>query len=258
MIAWIDGSAGASGDMLLGALVDVGVPLDVLRAPLDRLDLGICLRSEDVTRASLAATRVHVDVDDTSHSRHLPDVVGLLSRLDPQVRDPAVAVFTRLADAEAAVHRIGRDEVHFHEVGALDSIADVVAVCAGFVHLACRRVVCSTLHLGNGTARSAHGPIPVPVPAVVALLTGLAPVAAGPAPFEATTPTGAALLAHWVDDWGPMPAMTIESSGSGAGARDLDEIANALRIVRGTATASDVGTAPSDQRPRDTRSDGAS
>ena len=250
MIAWIDGSAGASGDMLLGALVDVGVPIDVLRAPLDRLDLGIGLRAEPVTRASLGGTRVHVDVEDAAEVRHLPDVVELLAGLGPAIREPAVAVFTRLAEAEASVHRIARDEVHFHEVGALDSIADVVAVCAGFVHLDAASVVCSTLHLGNGTARSAHGPIPVPVPAVVALLTGVAPVAAGPAPFEATTPTGAALLAHWVDAWGPMPAMTMDRSGSGAGARDLVEVANALRIV--------VGTPPFGETARGTRSDAPS
>lgn len=224
--------------MLLGALVDVGVPLDVVSAPIDALGLGIRLRTEPVTRAGIGALRVHVDVPESRTLRHLPEIVDLLASTDPPVRDAARAVFTHLADAEASVHRVEPDRVHFHEVGALDSIADIVGVCAGFVHLRAAsgltRVHASTLSLGSGRARSAHGPLPVPVPAVVELLTGIAPVAAGPAPFESTTPTGAALLAEWVDTWGAMPAMTIESTGAGAGGRDSDELCNALRVVLGS------------------------
>lgn len=236
MIGWLDGSAGASGDMLLGALVDVGVPIEVMRAPLDRLGLGIELRTEHVVRASLGALRVHVDVPETRTLRHLADVETLLFVLDESERALPLAVFERLAAAEAAVHRTSIDEVHFHEVGALDSIADIVGVCAGFRHLANTRGLtalhCSTLSLGNGTVRGAHGPIPVPAPAVLALLAGR-PVKAGPAPFEATTPTGAALLEVFVTQWGPMPPMTVERIGSGAGAKDSTEVANALRLVIG-------------------------
>lgn len=239
MIAWIDGSAGASGDMLLGALVDVGVPLEVMRTAVDALGTGVALRPEPVTRASVGAVRMHVEATTDDTVRHLPDIVRMLGVLDPHTRDAAVAVFERLADAEAAVHRTDRDHVHFHEVGALDSIADIVGSCAGLGHLrnelGVRAVHCSELSLGSGKARSAHGPIPVPVPAVVHLLAGIAPVSAGPARFESTTPTGAALLAHWVDTWGPMPPMTIDSVGTGAGANDPDEVCNALRIVVGRA-----------------------
>lgn len=238
VIGWFDGSAGASGDMMLGALVDAGVPIEVVQAPLDRLGLGIGLRVEHVVRAGLGALRVHVDLPETRTLRHLADIVALLAPLDDRLRSAAGAVFSRLARAEAAVHRTTPDEVHFHEVGALDSIADVVGACAGLRHLCDDLGVtgmrCSTLALGNGRARSAHGPIPVPVPAVVELLTGIAPVEAGPSPFESTTPTGAALLAEWVDGWGPMPPMTIVASGLGAGSRDISESANALRLLLGT------------------------
>lgn len=237
MIVWIDASAGVSGDMFLGALADLGVPIEALQAPLDRLDLGITLGSEPVTRASLGAVKMHVDVPETRTLRHLPDIVELLQVVDEPVRGSAIGVFERLAAAEAAAHRSEIDDVHFHEVGALDSIADIVGVCAGLHHLIDERGMtalhCSTVSLGSGQTRGAHGPIPVPVPAVLALLSGRCPVQAGPAPFESTTPTGAALLDRFVDEWGPMPAMTIEHVGIGAGTKDPDEVVNALRLVAG-------------------------
>jgi len=234
-VGWIDGTAGASGDMLLGALVEVGVSLDVVRAPLDALGLGIDLRVEQVVRAGLGASKVHVDVDASETVRRLDDVIELLDLLDARVREPATSTFRRLAEAEAGVHRTSIHEVHFHEVGALDSIADVVGVCAGFVHLGLTELHCSTLGLGSGTTRGAHGPIPVPAPAVLAVLRDVGLVAAGPAPYESTTPTGAALLAEWVSHWGPMPPMTIGATGSGAGMRDSDVVANVCRLVTGEA-----------------------
>ncbi|BAN03989.1 nickel pincer cofactor biosynthesis protein LarC [Ilumatobacter coccineus] len=241
MIVWIDATAGVSGDMFLGALADIGVPIEVLQAPLDRLDLGITLRTEPVTRASLGAVKMHVDVPETRTLRHLPDIVELLQVIDEPVRGSAIGVFERLAAAEAAAHRSEIDDVHFHEVGALDSIADIVGVCAGLHHLAdelgMTALHCSTVSLGSGQTRGAHGPIPVPVPAVVALLSGRCPVQAGPAPFESTTPTGAALLDQFVVEWGPMPAMTIEQVGIGAGSKDPDEVVNAMRLVSGTLAA---------------------
>jgi uncharacterized protein (TIGR00299 family) protein len=236
-IGWIDGTAGASGDMLLGALADVGVELAVLQGAIDRLDLDIVLRRADVERCGLGATKIDVDVPSTDAVRHLSDVVELLSRLDPSVRDRAVGVFERLARAEARVHRSTVDEVHFHEVGALDSIADVVGVCAGLVELGLDVLHCSTLSLGTGTTRGAHGPIPVPAPAVLAVLDGIGRVAAGQAPYESTTPTGAALLAEWVDAWGPLPEMTAHAIGMGAGTKDTDVVANVCRIVLGDPLA---------------------
>ncbi len=234
VIGWFDGGAGASGDMLLGALIDAGVPLEVVAEAIDGLDLGIVLQPEAVQRASLGATRIHVEVPDTTVMRHLPDVVALFGMLDPAVRAIAVEVFERLAAAEAAVHRMPVEQVHFHEVGALDSIADVVGAAAGLVHLNLTRLCCSRLSLGSGSTRGAHGPIPVPAPAVLELLAGDIPVQAGPAPFESTTPTGAAVLATVVDEWGPLPAMRVDAVGKGAGARDSDQVANLLRLVIGT------------------------
>lgn len=243
MIAWIDGSAGASGDMLLGALVGVGVPLDALTEPIESLGLDLTLDRHDVQRGGLAATKVDVvtrtgePVGPEHHHRGLGDVLAILHTLDEPLRSTAAAVFDRLARAEAEVHGIDVEEVHFHEVGALDAIADIVGVCAGFLHLCdedgVNEVVASTLSLGSGQTRGAHGPIPIPAPAVLALLQGVAPAAAGPAPFESTTPTGAALLAELVDRWGPMPEMTLESVGMGAGGRDSDLVVNAVRLVVG-------------------------
>ena len=232
-IVWFDGGAGASGDMMLGALVGAGVPLTVLQTSLDPFDLGISLRVEDVQRGGLGATKVHVDVPETRTMRHLPEILALFESLDPSVRQSASAVFQRLAEAEASVHQTSIDEVHFHEVGALDSIADVVASCAGIQHLNLEAIYCSTLSLGNGNTRGAHGPIPVPVPAVLQIMKGVTAVQAGPAPFESTTPTGAALLAELVDVWGPMPPMTIDTIGMGAGTKDSTEVANVHRVVLG-------------------------
>ncbi len=239
-IGWIDGSAGASGDMLLGAIVDAGIPLGLIAEQIDRFELGISLRSEAVVRAGLAATKVHVDAPDTRTLRHLPEVVELLSRLDGVARDRSVATFERLARAEADVHGTTIDEVHFHEVGALDSIADVVGVCVGLEALDLAELHCSTLSLGSGSTRGAHGPIPIPAPAVLAVLQGVAPVVAGPAPYESTTPTGAALLAEWVTTWSAMPAMVVSEQGVGAGTKDTDAVANVCRLLIGEPATHDL------------------
>jgi uncharacterized protein (TIGR00299 family) protein len=240
-IGWIDGTAGVSGDMLLGALVDAGVPLDELQTQIDRLGLEIHLRAESVVRGGLGATKVHVDVPTSDTARRLPQIRALLELLDEPTRHRSIAVFERLATAEAAVHRASVDEVHFHEVGALDSIADVVGACAGFAALGLDALHCSTLSLGSGMTRGAHGPIPVPAPAVLAVLSGIGQVAAGPAPYESTTPTGAALMAEWVDEWGPLPAMTSHAVGMGAGTKNTDVVANVCRIVLGEPlTSSEV------------------
>lgn len=226
--------------MLLGALVDAGVPLDVLQGAIDTLGLGIGLRAEPVMRQGLGATKVHVDVPVEKTLRHLPQILDLLSSLPTHLSDQAGAVFTRLAEAEAAVHRVPIDAVHFHEVGALDAIADVVGVVAGMGHLRLDRLVCSTMGLGSGSAHTEHGRIPVPVPAVVELVTG-APCTAGPAPFEAMTPTGAALLVSLADEWGPMPEMKLERSGSGAGTKDGDDFANVVRVLAGERVGASEG-----------------
>lgn len=239
MIGWLDCSAGISGDMLLGALVDAGVDLAVLQAAVSAIDVEpVRLTVEPVTRRGLGATRVRVTAPTSSTTRTWADVRRLLSdaALAEPVRETALAVFARLAVAEAAVHRVAVDDVHFHEVGALDAIADVVGAAAGLHALGLTALTASTVTVGSGTTRGAHGPLPVPAPAVLELLRG-APVTAGPAPYEMTTPTGAALLATVVSGWGELPAMTLDRVGVGAGGRDPAEVANVLRLVIGQPAA---------------------
>ncbi len=241
-IGWLDCAAGASGDMFLGALVDAGVELGLLQDAVAAVGVpGITLRTEAVSRGGLGATRVHVDTSETATTRTWSDVRARLeaaSLADP-VRAVALDVFARLAAAEAAVHRVDPDDVHFHEVGALDAIADVVGAAAGLHDLALTRLIASPVALGSGSTRGAHGPLPVPAPAVLALLAGL-PVTAGASPHEMCTPTGAALLASVVDEWGALPSMTINRVGMGAGGRDPDEVANVLRLVIGEPTGGEA------------------
>jgi uncharacterized protein (TIGR00299 family) protein len=216
------------------------VPLSAVQAELDALELGLQVRTEQVTRGGLAATKAHVVVDEAPaeeagrEHRTWPEVLVLLGRLpDPELPHE---VFRRLAEAEAQVHGTTPDEVAFHEVGALDALGDVVGVCAAVRRLGIERLLCSQVTLGAGTAHGAHGALPVPVPAVLTLLAG-APVQGGSAPFECTTPTGAALLATLVDEWGPLPAMTAERVGVGAGTRDPEAFPNVVRLVLGTAAS---------------------
>jgi uncharacterized protein (TIGR00299 family) protein len=240
---WVDASAGASGDMLLGALVDAGVPLTVLRDAVDAVaPEPVGLRVEQERRGGLAATRVHVEVTDSSVHRTWLHVRELLAHgsLDDGVRDLASATFERLAVAEAAVHGTTPDDVHFHEVGALDAIADVVGVCAGFAHLGAESVTVSPVAVGSGTVETAHGTLPVPPPAVAELLRGV-PTYAGAVAMELCTPTGAALLTTLATAYGPQPAMTVDAIGVGAGGRDPAGHANVLRLFAGEAAGSTSG-----------------
>ena len=244
MTLWIDASSGASGDMLLGALLGAGVPAGTIRAAVDAVcPEPVTLRTERVTRGGFAATRCHVEVADSATHRTWRDVRAILAAapLEAEVADRAVAAFTRLAEAEAAVHGTTPEEVHFHEVGALDALADVVGVAAGLAHLAAQghdRVVVSPVAVGSGTVGTAHGTLPVPPPAVVELLRGV-PSWAGPASAPATelcTPTGAALLVTAADAWGPQPPMATTAVGVGAGGRDPAGHANVLRLLVGDDT----------------------
>ena len=245
MIGWLDCSAGVSGDMLLGAMVDAGVPLEVLQAAVDAVGVEpVRLTATTVVRGGLGALKVDVQVTDQAATRTWRDVRDLLGAADLQapVRDNALEVFARLAAAEAQVHRVAADDVHFHEVGALDAVADVVGAAAGLHALGLTQLTASPVVLGSGSTRGAHGPLPVPAPAVLALLTG-APVLAGPVALEMTTPTGAAVLAATVAAYGPMPAMVLSRTGTGAGGRDPAEVANVLRLVLGEpATAGTTST----------------
>jgi uncharacterized protein (TIGR00299 family) protein len=236
---WLDCSSGISGDMLLGALVDVGAlpDLDAFASSLG--DLGITVTVERTERAGLAATAVTVDAAADQPHRRIGDVRDLIeaAALPAEVKARAVAVFARLADAEAQVHGTTVDEVEFHEVGAVDSIVDVIGACLGLHNLGLDRLVVSPISLGGGAVETAHGKIPVPTPAALALLAGTDLVGIGGGDVELATPTGLAVLAEWATQSGPMPQLRIDRVGIGAGSRDLPERPNVARLVVGESAA---------------------
>jgi pyridinium-3,5-bisthiocarboxylic acid mononucleotide nickel chelatase len=243
VIGWVDASSGASGDMLLGALVGAGVPLEVIASAVAAVaPEHVALQAERVSRNGFAATRCHVEVADSVTHRTWTDVATLIGRadLDEAVRRCAHATFLRLATAEAVVHGTRPEDVHFHEVGALDAIADVVGGCAGLLYLGLDSLVVSPVAVGSGRIIGAHGSMPVPAPAVAELLRGC-PSYAGPVEMELCTPTGAALLTTHAGSYGAQPAMTVETIGVGAGARDPHGHTNVLRLSVG-AEAKPHGT----------------
>jgi uncharacterized protein (TIGR00299 family) protein len=205
----------------------------------------VALSVEPVTRNGFAATRCHVTVADSQTHRTWADIRDLLAAapLDERVRERATATFRRLAEAEAHVHGSIPDDVHFHEVGALDAIADVVGVCAGLVALGLDALACSAVAVGGGRVRVAHGTLGVPAPAVAELLRGV-PSYGGPVEMELCTPTGAALLLEHVTAWGPQPPMATEAVGVGAGGRDPEGHANVVRLLVGAEATAGSADAP--------------
>ncbi|MCF6188785.1 MAG: LarC family nickel insertion protein, partial [Desulfobulbaceae bacterium] len=234
--AYLDCFSGVSGNMLLGALLHAGLKEDDLRKSLAALPVsGFQLEINTVSANGLAALQVRVRVEQEQPHRHLHDIKALLtgSSLPDPVKQRSLAVFTRLAEAEAAVHGVPPDEVHFHEVGAVDALVDVVGVVAGFQQLQVHRLVCSPLPMPGGWVTCAHGDIPLPAPAVCGLLTNV-PVYGVDLQQELVTPTGAALVRELADDFGPMPVMTMESTGYGAGtSKRTDGRPNLLRLCLG-------------------------
>ena len=243
-VAWVDASAGVAGDMLLGALVDAGASLAAVQGAVDAVLPGaVRLRTKEVTRAGVRATRLRIDLlePDSPHRTWMAvrSLVEGASLVEP-VRESAMRVFERLAGAEARVHAMAVDEVHFHEVGALDSIADVVGSCAALHDLGIGRLVVSTIALGSGRIRSSHGDVPVPVPAVLELARGWQVSAGGEG--ELATPTGMALLTALGAAAGPLPTQQVERIGVGAGSKAFPDRANVVRVVVG----SDIGAEDAD------------
>jgi hypothetical protein len=241
-LGWWHCLAGASGDMCLGAIVDAGVPLDTIQDAVDAVGVEpVRLTRETVSRQGVTATRIDVATTASSVIRTWGNIRNMLEEapLPEQVRKLSLDVFARLARAEATAHRTEPDQVRFHEVGALDAIADVVGTAAGIHALGIDAVIASPIALGYGMTRGEHGLLPVPGPAVLALLEEVgAPVYSGGVAAELCTPTGAALLAAMVGEWGELPPVRIDAIGTGAGTRDLDELPNVLRLVVGTAVES--------------------
>src|SRR2546426_4353939 len=243
-VVYFDCPSGASGDMILGALVDAGVSLEALQAELATLGLpGWRLSAREVRRGAFRATKVDVHLEGAQHEhRHLGDIVRILeaSGLAPAVVSGAVRVFRRLAEAEARVHGTSVDEVHFHEVGAVDAIVDVTGAVAGLRLLGAEAVHVSALPIGGGFVETAHGRMPIPGPGTAELLRNFPVVDTG-VQAELVTPTGAAILTTLAASAGRMPAMTVERVGYGAGGRDLPGVPNVLRVFVGE-TAGDAAT----------------
>jgi len=253
VIGYWDCPTGISGDMCLGALVDAGVPLELLQGQLQGLGLSdeFELRSKRVTRNGQVATRVEVNLNHQGPHRHLKDIEGLIqqAQLPPQVQDWSLAIFRRLAEAEGAVHGIAPEEVHFHEVGATDAIVDIVGTCLGLDWLGIDALYCSALPTGGGRVRAAHGWLPVPAPAVLRLLQrAQVPIYSNGIEAELVTPTGCAIATTLAQGFGPPPPLQLQRLGLGAGGRDLP-LPNLLRLwlgqtIPGPAQPSTTASAP--------------
>jgi pyridinium-3,5-bisthiocarboxylic acid mononucleotide nickel chelatase len=239
-IAYFDCLAGASGDMILGALVDAGLPLETLRERLSALNLGdeFELKAEKVSKSGFGATKVDVVVPEHGHGhhghgRHLAEIEAIIrkSSLPSPIQDRAVGMFRRLAQVEAGIHGEPVEAVHLHEVGGVDTIVDVTGALLGLEALGVEEAYGSPLPLGRGFVSGAHGQIPLPAPATVALLQGI-PVCGSDIEMELVTPTGALVLTTVCKSFGPIPAMTLTGLGYGAGGRDLP-IPNILRLLIG-------------------------
>lgn len=242
---YADPFAGASGDMFLGALVDLGYPFSRLRADVDALDLdGLRLGRRRVTRGGLSAVRisVHCAPGQPHRSRRAIQAVLRRARLDKAIRRRAGEVFDALIEVEAKIHHQPVEQVHLHEVGALDALADVVGTVSAFFHLGVERMDAGPVNLGGGTVTCAHGVLPVPAPATAVLLQGV-PVL-GQGNVERTTPTGAALLKILATAFGPLPPCIMTRTGYGAGRRDTEDLPNVLRLMGGDLLPATLAPSP--------------
>jgi hypothetical protein len=236
ILAYFDCFSGISGDMTLGALVDAGVPFEVLRSELAKLNLpGYELSSAKVTRSGLAATKVDVILDKKDQpARRLADVQAVIneSTLPPSVKEKSLRIFERLAAVEAKVHATTPEKVHFHELGAVDAMVDIAGSVIGLEHLGVREVIASPVNVGSGSVHTSHGRLPVPAPATAELLKGI-PLYSSSVTFELTTPTGAAILSTLASSFGPLPQMRIQRTAYGAGSKDVPGQPNVLRLFIG-------------------------
>ena len=243
-ICYLDAFSGISGDMTVGALLDAGADTAQLFDALESLGTGAEFRVEKTRRGGIAASKFQVTGGESRSHRHLPHILEMIAKAalpGDRARANARAVFERLGQAEARVHGIPVEKVHFHEVGAVDSICDIVGACAALELLGVDEVHSSAVNVGSGTAKTEHGVLPVPAPATAALLEGKPVYARGPA-VELTTPTGAAIAAALSAGFGALPPMKILRTGYGAGDRDFPEHANVLRVIIGESSGAAEAT----------------
>lgn len=243
-LCYLDCFSGISGDMLLGALVDAGLPANVLERELRKLKLsGWELKTQRVRRGEITATKLDFVITETHHHRTWKTIRELIraSGLADGVKQRAEAIFGRLAEAEGAVHGVPPEEVHFHEVGAMDSILDIVGAGVALEELGIQKLVVSSLNVGGGTVETAHGTLPVPAPATAKLLKGAPIYSAGPR-AELVTPTGAAVVATEAAEFGALPPLRLSAVGYGAGTNDFPEHSNVLRVYLGEGEEQDAST----------------
>jgi uncharacterized protein (TIGR00299 family) protein len=240
LTCYLDAFSGIAGDMLVGALVDAGADPEAIAAAIGSLDAGAVVSFEKVKRNGLGATHYRVAVEEAKVHRHLSHIVKMIEKaeLPPRAKQNAIAVFRRLGEAEAEVHQVPIEKVHFHEVGASDSIADIVGACLALDLLDVDTVLSSPLNVGSGTVETEHGLLPVPAPATARLLEGVPIYARGPE-VELTTPTGAAVAVTLAKRFGVLPAMKVVRTGYGAGSRDFPRQANVLRVILGEPTGAE-------------------
>lgn len=245
-VAHFECFAGIAGDMLLGALVDLGVDLEVLKNELKKLKIDdFDLQAERVLKKGISGTKVHVIYKEGHVHRHLKDIYTILdeSELKPAIIEKAKIVFRKIAEAEAKIHNATPEKIHFHEVGAMDAIIDVVGSLIGLDLLGIEEITASPLHTGTGFVRAAHGLLPVPAPATLEILKGVPTYSMG-VPKELVTPTGAALITTLAKEFTDRWNMTVDVVGYGAGTRDLEDIPNLLRINVGKKNSSYLATRP--------------
>ncbi|MEO7673670.1 MAG: nickel pincer cofactor biosynthesis protein LarC, partial [Pyrinomonadaceae bacterium] len=243
---YFDCFAGASGNMILGGLIALGVSTEELTRQLKCLSTSeFGIEIEKVDRSGISATHLKVVIPEENTHRHLADIEKILrdSSLSELVKQRSIGIFTRLAEAEAKVHGIDVQKVHFHEVGAMDAIIDVVGSCIAFELIGVERFICSKIHVGSGFVEMAHGTYPVPPPAVAELLCDV-PIYSTDVVGELTTPTGAAIITYLCDGYGNLPEMTVEQIAYGAGTREYESFPNVLRLILGETDLGNVTAVP--------------
>jgi pyridinium-3,5-bisthiocarboxylic acid mononucleotide nickel chelatase len=233
-ICYFDAFSGISGDMTVGALLDAGADWQALQAALASLNLGATCRVEKTKRKGIAASKFTVEYEEQKKHRHLPHIEKIISAgdLPAKARDNALAVFRRLGEAEAETHGVPIEKVHFHEVGAVDSICDIVGACVALDSLGVEEIYCSRINVGSGTVETEHGTLPIPTPATARLLADRPIYSAGPE-TELATPTGAALITTLASGFGALPSVRMLAQGFGAGDKDFPMQANVLRVLLG-------------------------
>ncbi|HKT10805.1 MAG TPA: nickel pincer cofactor biosynthesis protein LarC [Terriglobia bacterium] len=248
-LAYLDCSSGISGDMFLAALLDAGVELDRLRTELAKIDLGPYEFTQNrVMRKGIAGNHIEITVPEKQPHRHLSHIEKLIGEasIDKVVKQKALQAFRRLGEAEAKLHNQPIEKIHFHEVGAVDAILDIVGVCLGLAMLGNMELICSPLNVGGGRVEAAHGSLPVPAPATAELLKGI-PVYSSGVESELVTPTGAALVSTLATGFGPVPAMKIDHIGYGAGAKDFATHPNIARLMLGEKSEAVAGMTAGDE-----------